>query len=115
MILLSNAPFVPVTPGSSRPVAPLGSDYLTETRGTGEEAYIAVKKQVMGLNYGIDFKGGYIFEVRMPEVPNISELRDKLSSLHLGEVALQQFGADKDILIKVRTWITEKLRLLVQK
>ncbi|NBT85126.1 MAG: protein translocase subunit SecF [Alphaproteobacteria bacterium] len=54
-----------------------------------------------GLNYGIDFKGGYIFEVRMPEVPNISELRDKLSSLHLGEVALQQFGADKDILIKV--------------
>lgn len=54
-----------------------------------------------GLNYGIDFKGGYIFEVRMPEVPNISELRDKLSNLHLGEVALQQFGADRDILIKV--------------
>ncbi|MBY0280780.1 MAG: protein translocase subunit SecF [Alphaproteobacteria bacterium] len=54
-----------------------------------------------GLNYGIDFKGGYIFEVRMPEVPNVSELREKLSGLHLGEVALQQFGADKDILIKV--------------
>lgn len=43
----NNAPLVPVTHGSSRPVAPLGSDYLTETRGTGEEAYIAVKKQVM--------------------------------------------------------------------
>ena len=54
-----------------------------------------------GLNYGIDFKGGYIFEVRMPETPNISQLREKLSSLHLGEVALQQFGGDRDILIKV--------------
>ncbi|MBY0462253.1 MAG: protein translocase subunit SecD [Alphaproteobacteria bacterium] len=43
----NNASLVPVTPGSSRPVAPLGSDYLTETRGAGEEAYIAVKKQVM--------------------------------------------------------------------
>ncbi|MBY0280779.1 MAG: protein translocase subunit SecD [Alphaproteobacteria bacterium] len=43
----SNATLVPVVPGSSPPVAPLGSDYLTETRGVGEEAYIAVKKQVM--------------------------------------------------------------------
>lgn len=54
-----------------------------------------------GLNYGIDFRGGYIFEVRMPEAVNVSELREKLSDLHLGEVALQQFGADRELLIKV--------------
>jgi preprotein translocase subunit SecF len=54
-----------------------------------------------GLNYGIDFRGGYIFEVRMPNASNIGDLRDKLSGLHLGEVALQQFGGDRDILIKV--------------
>jgi preprotein translocase subunit SecF len=28
-----------------------------------------------GLNYGIDFLGGYIFEVRLPEKPDISTLR----------------------------------------
>ncbi len=54
-----------------------------------------------GLNYGIDFRGGYIFEVKMPEAVNVSELRERLSNLHIGEVALQQFGADKDLLIKV--------------
>jgi preprotein translocase subunit SecD len=43
----NNAPLVPVIMGSSRPLPPLGSDYLTESRGNGEEAYIAVKKQVM--------------------------------------------------------------------
>ena len=43
----NNATIVPVTSGSSRPAAPLGSDYLIESRGVGEEAYIAVKKQVM--------------------------------------------------------------------
>jgi preprotein translocase subunit SecF len=54
-----------------------------------------------GLNYGIDFRGGYIFEVRMPDAPNLSQLRDNLSALHLGDVAIQQFGADRDLLIKV--------------
>ena len=37
----------------------------------------------------------------MPEAVDVSELREKLSNLHLGEVALQQFGADRDLLIKV--------------
>lgn len=54
-----------------------------------------------GLNYGIDFRGGYIFEVRMPSNANISELREKLHNLKLGEVALQQFGTERDLLIRV--------------
>jgi preprotein translocase subunit SecF len=56
---------------------------------------------VKGLNYGIDFRGGYIFEVRVPETPNLTQLRDSLSALKLGEVAIQQFGGDRDLLIKV--------------
>ncbi|MDO4975135.1 MAG: protein translocase subunit SecF, partial [Alphaproteobacteria bacterium] len=54
-----------------------------------------------GMNYGIDFKGGYIFEVKMPSEPDIQSLRDKLGSLNLGEVAIQQFGAKEDLMIKL--------------
>ena len=54
-----------------------------------------------GLNYGIDFKGGYIFEVRMPKVPNLEELRKSFEELKLGEVAIQSFGDSKDLLIKL--------------
>lgn len=54
-----------------------------------------------GLNYGIDFKGGYIFEVRLPQKPDTASLRDKLSRLNLGEIAIQEFGASNDLLIRV--------------
>ncbi|MDP3371466.1 MAG: protein translocase subunit SecF [Candidatus Paracaedibacteraceae bacterium] len=54
-----------------------------------------------GLNYGIDFKGGYILEVRMPTAQNVTELREKLDQLKLGEITLQQTGSDHDFLVKV--------------
>ncbi|MDR1488464.1 MAG: protein translocase subunit SecF [Holosporales bacterium] len=56
---------------------------------------------VKGLNYGIDFQGGYIFEVKMPEIPNIESLRSSLGNLGIGEVAIQQFGNLDDLSIKV--------------
>lgn len=54
-----------------------------------------------GLNYGIDFRGGYILEVRMPEKPNVPELRSKMEQLKLGEVSLQDFGKDNTLLIRL--------------
>ncbi|MBR1479992.1 MAG: protein translocase subunit SecF [Alphaproteobacteria bacterium] len=54
-----------------------------------------------GMNYGIDFKGGYIFEVRMPTTPDVQALRNKLGMLELGEVAIQQFGSPEDLMIKL--------------
>ncbi|MDR0552919.1 MAG: protein translocase subunit SecF [Holosporales bacterium] len=54
-----------------------------------------------GLNYGIDFQGGYIFEVAMPGTSNVQDLRDKLGKLNLGEVAIQQFGAQNEFSIKL--------------
>lgn len=53
-----------------------------------------------GLNYGIDFKGGYIFEVHMPKTVDITALREKLDTLGLGEISIQQFGSDQDLLIR---------------
>lgn len=56
---------------------------------------------IKGLHYGIDFKGGYIFEISTPKNSNIPALRTKLNKLDLGEVSIQQFGGEGDLLIKL--------------
>ncbi|HBM91428.1 MAG TPA: protein translocase subunit SecF, partial [Rhodospirillaceae bacterium] len=55
-----------------------------------------------GLNLGIDFKGGILIEAKSQSAVNISELRQTLGSLNLGEITLQEFGAPEDILIRVQ-------------
>ncbi len=56
----------------------------------------------VGLNFGIDFKGGILVEVRTPGPANISEMRSTLSGLGLGEVSLQEFGSERDVLIRIQ-------------
>ena len=56
---------------------------------------------IKGLNYGIDFKGGILMEVRTPGAADIDALRQRLSGLGLGEVALQEFGQPNDVLIRI--------------
>jgi preprotein translocase subunit SecF len=54
-----------------------------------------------GLNYGIDFRGGILIEVRMPQPANLDSMRSTLGGLDLGDVALQEFGRDTDVLIRI--------------
>ena len=54
-----------------------------------------------GLNYGIDFEGGILIEVGSDQALDIGKMRSALSNLGLGEVALQEFGRDTDVLIRV--------------
>ena len=55
-----------------------------------------------GLNFGIDFQGGTMIEVRMPgDEADIGAMRSTLNDLGLGEVALQTFGSPTDVLIRV--------------
>jgi preprotein translocase subunit SecF len=57
---------------------------------------------VKGLNYGIDFRGGYVIEARFDEDPNVAQLREKLSASYHGNFSLQQFGTDgKDVVVKM--------------
>ena len=54
-----------------------------------------------GLNFGIDFKGGTLIELRSNEKKiNVSSLRDNLSQMNLGDVSVKKFGNDTDFLIK---------------
>ncbi len=55
---------------------------------------------IIGFNYGIDFKGGLLLEVRTKEAADVSKLRSDLSGIVQGEVTLQEFGAPNDILIR---------------
>ena len=55
-----------------------------------------------GLNYGIDFKGGTLIELRSNNTNvNISEIRASLNSMNLGDVNVKEFGKKGDYLIKV--------------
>ena len=54
-----------------------------------------------GLNFGIDFKGGTLIELRSSGSKiNVSSLRDNLNQINLGDVSVKNFGNEKDFLIK---------------
>lgn len=55
----------------------------------------------LGLNYGIDFRGGILLEIGTKGPANMADLRSRLGKLGLGEVQLQEFGAPDDVLIRI--------------
>ena len=54
-----------------------------------------------GLNFGIDFKGGTLIELRSADSKiNVSSLRDNLNQMNLGDISVKNFGNETDYLIK---------------
>tara|TARA_B100001559_G_C16410934_1_gene580361 strand:+ start:83 stop:988 length:906 start_codon:yes stop_codon:yes gene_type:complete len=65
-----------------------------------------------GLNYGIDFKGGTLIELRTESSINASSIRDTLTTMNLGDVNVKKFGKDGDYLIKVEQKDTNNNNLI---
>ena len=54
-----------------------------------------------GLNFGVDFKGGTLIELRTTEKTiSITNIRDSLNQMNLGDVSVKKFGKENDYLIK---------------
>ena len=55
-----------------------------------------------GLNFGVDFKGGTLIELRANDKNiNVTSLRNAFSNMKLGDVNIKKFGNEKDFLIKI--------------
>ncbi len=55
-----------------------------------------------GLNYGIDFKGGTLIELRVDKnMTNISDIRSAFRNMDLGDINIKEFGKKGDYLIKI--------------
>lgn len=54
-----------------------------------------------GLNYGVDFKGGTLIEIRTnKDSNNISIIRDSFNQMNLGDVSVKKFGIETDFIVK---------------
>ena len=66
-----------------------------------------------GLNYGVDFKGGTLIELRvMDKNINISTIRRSFLRMNLGDVNVKKFGNETDYLIKFETTETDNVNFI---
>ncbi|MGA1862434.1 protein translocase subunit SecF [Deferribacter thermophilus] len=54
-----------------------------------------------GFNLGIDFAGGSVIQVRFDNPPSLDVLRENIKKLNLGDVVIQNFGDEREVLIRV--------------
>ena len=58
----------------------------------------------VGLNYGVDFKGGTVIIIRTEQTANLDDLRTKINGLGFGDAELQEIGGGgHDVLIRLPT------------
>ncbi len=66
-----------------------------------------------GLNYGIDFKGGTLIELRSNNT-SASEIRTSLNNMNLGDINVKKFGQEGDYLIKVEQKVDKGNKIIPQ-
>ncbi|PIP02579.1 MAG: protein translocase subunit SecF [Zetaproteobacteria bacterium CG12_big_fil_rev_8_21_14_0_65_54_13] len=61
-----------------------------------------------GLNFGIDFTGGTLVEVKFEKAVSIADIRASISPKGYGNAVIQEFGSPEEILIRVQNKEGEK-------
>jgi preprotein translocase subunit SecF len=56
---------------------------------------------VRGFNYGIDFAGGSLLQLRFPRDMTVEHIRTILGTLNLAESEIQRFGSDRDFILRL--------------
>ena len=68
-----------------------------------------------GLNFGVDFKGGTLIELRATDKQiTISQIRQSFLNMNLGDVTVKEFGKNNDFLIKFEKKENNDKNLIVQ-
>ena len=68
-----------------------------------------------GLNFGVDFKGGTLIELRATDKQiTISQVRQSFLNINLGDVTVKEFGKNNDFLIKFEKKENSNKNLIVQ-
>lgn len=67
-----------------------------------------------GLNFGIDFKGGFLIEAHTENTADLASLRNITGNMGLGEVSLQTFGDDNQVLIRIEFQEDKSLNEVVE-
>ncbi|WP_027167269.1 protein translocase subunit SecDF [Mesorhizobium sp. WSM3224] len=99
---LPRAPVTFIPPGTKIPF--MGIRRWTFALSSTLSILSVVGFLTLGINYGIDFKGGSIIEVQSKQGDaDLGDIRNRLSELNIGEIQVQQFGAPNDVLIRVGT------------
>jgi preprotein translocase subunit SecF len=71
--------------------------FITIALTIGSLALLATR----GLNLGVDFRGGLTIEAQFKSAPELDALRTRIDGLQVGQTALQEFGNDRTILIRL--------------
>jgi len=61
-----------------------------------------------GLNFGIDFTGGTLVEMKFKQPPAIADVRNSLKPAGYGQAIIQEYGAPDEILIRVQNKSSEE-------
>ena len=55
----------------------------------------------LGLNFGVDFRGGALIEIRTEGPADLAHIRAIVGGLNLGDATVQEFGEPEEVLIQI--------------